>query len=230
MNKKTKQRMAMYRSVRSFLAQNSAEWQNLPELVTMVSDFNNLLAEHEAALVKQGISTKPLTDDKNARLEVIKKQILEGQTALYLYAKRNNLYELRERNKSTLSKLNEGGVLALSLVGEQVRLDLEAYGTNLDSFGLDAVKRSALLQVLGELSELATRIRAAINARKQSTQSILDIERRINELLKDELDRYILLLANSSAVFVNGYRNARMLINYAGSSPKAPEPDDGQAA
>jgi len=230
MNKKTKQRMAMYRSVRSFLAQNSAEWQNLPELVTMVSDFNNLLAEHEAALVKQGISTKPLTDDKNARLEVIKKQLLEGQTALYLYAKRNNLYELRERNKSTLSKLNDGGVLALSLVGEQVRLDLEAYGSNLDSFGLDAVKRSALLQVLGELSELATRIRAAINARKQSTQSILFTERRINELLKDELDRYILLLANSSAVFVNGYRNARMLINYSGSSPKAPEPDDGQAA
>lgn len=61
-------------------------------------------------------------------------------------------------------------------------------------------------------------VRKAIIKRKGITKSIEDLEQEINELLRVELDRLILVFRESEPAFYHSFESARITINYGGGS------------
>ncbi|WP_341900797.1 hypothetical protein [Fluviicola taffensis] len=220
MKRSTANKLNMYESVHAVLTDHQSSWQTVPAFASAVTTFETKLNLLRARLVEQLGATTGVSMEKNLRTEDLRKRMLVMQNALFLLGRASNELQLQERNHLSKSdlihmKLNEFAARCTELKG-----DLTTYGTQLAAYGITQQAIDELIPLLSGIDELNNSTRKAIIKRKSITKAIADLEQELNELLRVELDRLILVFRESEPPFYQSFESARITINYGGGGTR----------
>lgn len=227
MKKRTTNKLVMFQSVRTVLNDYQSEWQGLPVFVQVVSELDSKTTSLRSLLTQQMSLTTGVTESKNQRILLLREELLLMQRALYLLGKATNNVLLKARNKQTKTELFSLNIAQLTVRCNEMKIDLENEGANLAAYGIQPTAVTAILDEINQLNEVQNSSRIAVLKRKSVTTEILETERSLSSLLKDELDTLVLVFKRSNAAFYQAYMNARS-VPQIGKSPDAnDERDDG---
>lgn len=226
MKRTTTNKLNMYQSVHAVLSQYQTVWQGIPAFAGAVSNFESQFELLQTSLVEQSSATTGVSTDKNLRIEELRERILLVQRTLFLLGREQGDTLLQERNRKTKSSLTTMSFGKLAVRCKEVKVDIDAHGSELINYGITPDFIEELNSQLLGIDELNNSVRLAILKRKNATESINDLELAIDKLLRVEMDGLILLFKNTP--FFKAFRHARAVVDYGshgGNGSK--ERDDG---
>lgn len=188
---------------------NQAVWTNVPAFVSAVNLFENNLAVLDTKFSEQSTAMTGVTKEKQELLSRLSEEMMLVHNALYLHGKETNSIILQERNrisKSDLVRMTNGKA---KVHGNDLKNDLQAYGSELEVYGIKAVFISQLIAKIDTLPELIESSRIALLRRKGATRIIEELESKLTEILRDQIDRMMLIFKIDHPAFVLDYQNAR---------------------
>lgn len=96
------------------------------------------------------------------------------------------------------------------------------------AYGIVAESLTNLNKEIDDFEGLVAKPRSGIVARSTATARLIDLFKETNELLREQLDKLMLVLKESYPTFYNEYKAARIIVDLHGSaedSDEAEEPD-----
>ncbi|WP_430404113.1 hypothetical protein [Fluviicola sp.] len=209
MKKTTLNKRSMFGSVHTVLTANQAIWNGVPAFVSAVSLFENNLTVLDTKFSEQSTAMTGVTKEKQELLNRLSEEMILVHNALYLLGKETNSIILQERNrisKSDLVRMTNGKA---KVHGNDLKNDLQVYGSELEVYGITAVFISQLIAKIDTLPELIESSRIALLRRKGATRVIEELESKLTEILRDQIDRMMLIFKTDHPAFVLDYQNAR---------------------
>ncbi len=202
----------MYQNVLAVVKDHQSSWNGIPAIVSVVSEFESLLTNLGSRLNGQSSITQGISDEKQIYIDQLIKDMSLLKKGLFLYAIQTNDLPLRARNKESLTKLKSMGAERLKVSSEALLLDLEAHGTALPDFGITAAQIQDFQSQAALLEERKNSVRQAIIERSIETKAIKDLEKQLNNLLIEQLDRFMSFFQATEPSFFVTYKAARRII------------------
>lgn len=215
MNKITLNKRSMFGSVRTVLEENQTIWISVPAFATAVQQFENKLMVLDTKLSEQSVATTGVTLEKQESMRELFDEMLLVHQALYLFGKDSENMGLRERNKVSKSKLVRLTIGKAKVHAADLKNDLLAHGTSLETYGIGQALITALIAKIDELPELIESSRMALLRRKGITQAIEEVQAKISEILRDRIDRLIKVFKKDYPDFVVIYQHARTALPHS---------------
>ena len=228
MKKRDNQKMNMYNTVLNICKEQQAAWVNIPSFASAIADLEAQLAELNHTHSLRSTSTAGVSATKQAiKLELVDHMYILCK-ALSLKGLELHDLALDLRNRIALSKLKTISANDLLHRMEILEADLAVHGSSLESYGISAQYINETLTLVTNTREILFTPRLAIISRKGLTASLKEQTKRIDALIKNQLDTLILSFKAVLPSFYNAYQNARIVIDY-GHSPDGGglERDDG---
>ena len=227
MKRSTANKLNMYESVHAVLTDHQNSWQNIPAFANAVNTIETKLALLRVRITEQLSATTGVTLEKKLRTEDLRSRMLVIQHALFLLGRASGDIALRERNNHSKSDLRDLNLNEFAARCSELKTDLDTYGAQLAEYGITQQTIDELMPLLLGIDELNNSTRKAIIKRKEITRSISDLEHELDELLRVELDRLILVFKQSDPAFFHSYNSARITIDYGGGrGSRGDEPDN----
>lgn len=231
MKKSTMNHVAMYQTVLSYIREHESEWNAIPKFVETVGQMEYLLDRLQNNFGFQAVKSLGVSENKLIFRNDLLNLVEVMKKALALYGKSTGNVALRERHKEGRYRYQRLPDQKLELLCAVLLSDLDEFGSELVPYGISAALIQELTDKVSLLQETNFSTRKAIVDRSIATQQIDFFEKKINELLREELDALIVPFKNSNSDFYNVYKKTRKVINKSGGRPIRPaERDDGAAA
>jgi len=229
MRRTTTNKLNMYQSVFSVMDDFQSVWQSVPAFVSAYANFNSKLELLRVRLTEHSSTIVGVSVEKGLRLADLRERMLVTHRSLFLYGQAAGNVLLRERNRKTKSGLDKLNIAKLAVCCNELKNDLVLYGAQLSDYGITAEMIAELLPMLSGIDDLNNSPRKAILKRKSTTQSISELERALDEILRTEMDNLILVFKKNQPEFFRAFRDARIVIDYGHhSGGGSAERDDGQ--
>ena len=216
MKKSTANKLNMYESVHAVVNDYQTSWQNVPAFSNAINTFETKLSLLRSQLTQQSGAVTGVTIEKKLRTTDLRNRMLIAQHALFLHGRATVNLVLRERNDFSKTDLIKMTLNEFAIRCSELKEDLDTYGAQLSEYGITQQMTDELIPLLQGIDELNNSTRKAIIKRKEITRSISDLEHELNELLRVELDRLILVFRESVPAFFHSYNSARITIDYGG--------------
>lgn len=223
MKKSTGNKLNMYGSVLSVLNDNQAIWQTIPAFAGAKTSFETKVNQLRMQLTEQLGAVTGISAEKKLRTEDLRSRMLVVQHALFLLGRASGNVQLQERNHASKTILAEMTLNEFAAHCAALKNDLDSYATQLAAYGITQQSIDELIPLLQGIDELNNSTRKAIIKRKGITQAIKDLEHELDELLRVELDRLILVFRQTDPAFYHAYESARITIDYGSSKGHRPE-------
>lgn len=223
MKKSTRNKLNMYGSVLSVLNDHQPTWQAVSAFANAKTAFETKLNQLRVRVTEQLGATTGIALEKKLVTADLRKRILVVQNALFLLGRASGDVVLRERNSQTKTELERLALSELAARCAELKQDLDSYAAQLAPYGITQQSIDELIPLLQGIDELNNSTRKAIIKRKGITQAIKDLEHELDELLRVELDRLILLFKQTHPAFYQAYESARITIDYGTSKGHRPE-------
>ncbi|MBN1650794.1 MAG: hypothetical protein JW857_05675 [Bacteroidales bacterium] len=216
MNKNQINKSRMYFACDLVLDNHSDLVNALPEFLAAHENLKNKLLLIEQYRQVQEVDSTGLTLNKSKLRVDLSKLILQFNSVLKAYAAINKDEVLKTKasyNASSLTRssdpiLYDIGLLLLNLA-TPLKLDLERFFLTQESF-------DSLASILEKFKTAIPEKRIAVGTSKLSTKHIQETFAAIDLLLKEEIDVLIAPFEFMHEDFYNEYKNARIIIDYAG--------------
>ncbi|MDF3027032.1 MAG: hypothetical protein K0S23_1339 [Fluviicola sp.] len=202
---------------------HQSTWSGVPAFVNTVDQFESLLNELNNRLNQQNTVTQGITKDKEAFMDQLIRDISYLKKGLFLHATQTNNLILLERHRESLTKLKSMGAERLKIVSATLLEDLETYESFLTSVGIDAQRIQEFRDMATVLEERKNSVRQAIIERSIETKSIRELEKQLNALLINQLDRFISLFQSTNKPFFDTYKASRKIIGNNGGPKNGPK-------
>ncbi|AEA42334.1 hypothetical protein [Fluviicola taffensis] len=222
MKKTTLSHMAMYQNVLAVVKDHQSSWSGIPGIVTVVDQFESMLNNLGSKMTLQSKITQGITLEKQAFIHELIEQMSLLKKGLFLYATQTNNLDLRARHKeaiSTLKRLTEG---RLQFETAKLLEDLQIHGSSLDTVGISSSDIQVFQNKVALLEERKNSVRQAIIERTIETKGIYELEKKLNDLLINQLDRFISFFQSTNNTFFATYKAARRIIGNSGGSKSNP--------
>lgn len=203
----------MYQAVRRVIQSNSASWNGLAAFENAVTRFSQKVTELENLAYKKSKALLGMKSTRDQKREAIAEQALYVSNALYAYASTIKDEKLKAEVHYSPSELSYS---PLSVFMRLVNGLINAANDNVNEladYGVDQSKIDDLTLAHMEFIEISNLPRQAIVSRKVITQQITNAVHEIDDVLKSQLDKLIVLLTNQDPTFVMTYEGARTIID-----------------
>lgn len=224
MKRSTANKLNMYGSVLSVLNEHQTSWQAIPAMADAKSAFETRLNQLRVRVTEQLSATTGVAIDKHLRLQDLRERLLPVQHALFLLGRATGNILLKERNHLTKSELEKLSLSELAVHCADLKNDLDTYGGQLAGYGITQQALDELIPLLESVGEVNNSTRKAIIKRKNITGSIANLEHELDELLRVELDRLILVFKQTAPALFTSYQSARIIIDYGSRGGRGTEP------
>jgi hypothetical protein len=232
MNNRNNNRLAMVRTTRDYLQTNNSIWTSMPPFAAAFTDLNTRLAEIDATAQKQETPSGKTADKAAARdhLEDVTFLMCQALCVLAHDANDNELLALCDLNRSALDQMDEQ---TLANRAANVLSAADAHKTELAPLQVTQSNHDEFTQALADFNEAKTGPREATATRKVQTELLRVKIQGAMDLLQNKIDRMVDLFSRTHPVFVDGYKNARMIVDRAAtraaaSAPVTPTPPPSQ--
>ncbi|MGD9994053.1 MAG: hypothetical protein AB7S69_12215 [Salinivirgaceae bacterium] len=220
-------KLSSYLALAIVLTKYEAKLALVPALVAVVSRFMALLEEiKEVQQIQEGKTSGSTLQKQKEEAEMIE-ITLRVAAAIYVYATDQKNLELQEEVKISPWYLKRQG--DSSLLNRCKRIHQIASGLDAEAvapFGLLPETISGLQKEIADFDALIAKPRTAIVTRSTATQRLKELFKETDLLLRDEMDKLMLVVKDQDPVFYNEYKAARIIVDLRG----AYEPDEEENA
>lgn len=233
MNTKQTNTVTMYKTVTAHLDDHSAIWSTMAPLQAAVTQFKGKIASIDATAQQQEAPNGATDDKAEARdaLEDVLFLACEALGALAHASNDNDLFALTDVTRTRLDRMDaeELSNRAVSVLAAATTRKTELATVQVTQANLDELD-----QALQDFNAAKTGPRTAVAARSVHTESLPNLIREANGILRNQIDRMVSLFKRTNPEFVSGYQSARVIIDRAAthaavkSSAPAPGPQPAQ--
>ncbi len=226
MNNRDNNRLTMVRTTRDYLETNNSIWNSMTPLATAVTQLDAKLTEIDAAAQKQETPSGRTADKTAARDHLENVTFLMCQ-ALYVLAhdaNNNEVLALCDLNRSALDAMDEQ---TLATRAANVLATADAHKTELVALQVMQANHEEFTQALADFNEAKTGPREATATRRVQTELLRAKIQEAISLLENKIDRMVDLFSRTHPEFVDGYKNARMIVDRAATHRGGTPPADG---
>lgn len=210
----TKNKLVMYKMVRDTIIANGTSWEGVPAFVNTVENYNakvHLLEEKENHQLAITVGVSAVKDQ--LKIEKVHKIIRISGALVALGTAMKDEKLRREMNFTVPKLLKASRVDFLSKVDRIIDRASENSDALVD-FGISAQDLIDLATIRTEMDASLSSPRIAIVNRKKTNIEIRELEREIDILLKDGLDKLMLVIKDSDPDFFSSYSGVRTVIPY----------------
>ncbi|MGD9993922.1 MAG: hypothetical protein AB7S69_11535 [Salinivirgaceae bacterium] len=224
MNRVQNNHLSSYLAVANILTKYGAKLALVPAIAAVVSKFMALLEElKEVQQIQEGKSTGTTLQKQKEEAEMIE-ITLRVAASIYVYAVDQNNLELQQEVKVSPSYLKTIG--DNSLLNRCNRIHQIASGLDAEAlapYGLLPETTSGLRKEIDDFAALVAKPRTAIVARSTATSRLQELFKEINTLLREQMDKLMLVIKDQEPVFYNEYKAARVIVDLRGAYEKEEE-------
>jgi hypothetical protein len=228
MNTELTNRVTMFKTVASFLENNSTIWNTMAPLQTAVTQFKAKIAAIDTTAQKQE-APNGATDDKTEARHALEDVLFLACEALGVLAHTSNDNDLAALTDVTRTSLDRMNAEELSNRAVSVLAAATTRKTELATLQVTQANLDELDQALQDFNAAKTGPRTATAARVVQTDSLPRLIREASGILRNQIDRMVSLFKRSNPDFASGYQSARVIVDRAathaaGKSTPAPAP------
>ena len=224
-----KNKLRMYKAVKTVFSVHQTSWTGLPALVTAHDAFTEKLTQLETLGDEQDLKTSGVTKHKHMVHEATAKAVLKIAKGLRVYALENNLVELSENLNFTLTDVLHRSEIKASHLFNFVLEKAEELIAELADYNITPARLAEVQALSAEFETLRFATRDAVIERKFITSSINAIEEEMDALLKDKVDLLMATLETEHKKFFSQYFNARHIVKFGFGGFKGESEVDGDA-
>ncbi len=203
----------MYKTVKN-VVDSANSWTGFTAFEAAYTAFGSKLTQLENFAYNQTLALVGVKTVKEAKRTEAAKFTLEVAASLAAFASTTGNVELRERMKISPSKLKYGAahhsLQLIDLVIEKATLHLNDLG----DFGVDQAKLTALINKRDQVNIVFNAPRQAIVDRKVMTAKMDELVLEIDRILREQLDKLMLILDPQDHEFFLSYNAARVIVDH----------------
>jgi len=225
MTNRQKNKRTMYKAVLA--------WCNLylPTLKTLIGAFEDMAAEF-ADLVKQ-IDTAAATrnnanagtyETRDAATESLIDVLIEVAGALFAYASKKKLADVKSMTDVRPSKLEDMPKVELEQKAKDIADLAQKYTAEIVSFGTTAEKITELNTMIAAFSTSEDAVDTGVGKRMGAVKSLGSLIRETDALLVEQFDKTMLNIKRTNPDIYAEYLAARTIYDRGGSQGQTPAP------
>ncbi|MGD9991697.1 MAG: hypothetical protein AB7S69_00240 [Salinivirgaceae bacterium] len=221
MNKKQSNHLSSYLAVAFVLTKYEAKVGLVPALEAAVTKFTSLLNElQEVRQIQEGRISGAALQKQKEEDEMIEAS-LRVAAGIYVFAREQDNLELQQKMKVSDSNLRKMGNSALlSQCTLIYNLAMELNSEALVPFGILPESLAGLKKEIDDFALLVGKPRSGIVARSAATLRLQELFKEIGELLREEMDKLMLVIKGQEPAFYNEYKAARVIVDLRGPYEK----------
>lgn len=206
-------KLTMYEAVDSVMDKNSAIWTPVTSVSDISTKVKSIITDIQNLRQIQELNTKGITVNKATIREQLTEATLKLSRAMAAFASLNNNYQLLSEVNYTLSALNKSRDNIFYDIAVLIQNKAKQYETELAEFLIKPEDITGQQTLIDQFIEAVPEKRVAVTASKTSTTDLKLKFKEMDVLLKEKLDRLILLFKSENPDFVQQYFNARIIID-----------------
>lgn len=212
MNKEQGNHFQMHLNVQGYMDEQTVVWSKIPRIVSYKNDFDALLTRiSEVAELAQ--STVAVTERKNILKKGIgaKCAILSGAMQAFAYEKGDmDLVKKVSITRSVIEKMKEQDIDAsVKSMLNLLRKNLE----ELADYGVNEQMAIELETTLEDFNALIGKPRTLMNKKYVALDTLDKLFTETNELLKNKMDKLMLMFKETENGFYDGYERSRVIVD-----------------
>jgi hypothetical protein len=213
MRKKLENRLTMYEGLMTLLQDNADKAQSVTGFAASVSDFGSVVDELKEKYIETERATAGKTSHKYDSEDALVDCLPGVCSVLYVYGRKQNNREIMERADISESRLRRMRDTDLASYGADIANMAEANSAGLTGLVLPEAR-------IPDIKEKAAAYNAAIGSRESGVAerigvnaALADLFDRADDIINDELDRYMELVRSDDPEFYNMYKAALVIKN-----------------
>lgn len=209
-------RATMFKTVDAYLDQNNAVWNGMAPFVDAAQAFKTKIAAIDAAAQKQEAPTGATADKASARetLEDVLFLTCQALSVLAHSGNDNDLLALTNLSASDIHRLTE---TELSNRAASVMTAANARKPGLATMQVTQANIDEFDQAIQNFNAAKAAPRTKTADRVAQTQSLSELIREGNEILRNRIDSLVNLFRRTNPDVVAGYKAARVIVDRAAS-------------
>jgi hypothetical protein len=230
MNRKQLNQTGMGNTVSAYMAKNNTIWSGNVAMTATVSDLNTAIATTSGKAQMQETPTSGAEDQKQQVRHDYEDEILRIAHQLSALAAKNNDANLGAQTELTLPQLDKMSDDILENEGKRISGLATANLAALADYGIVAADVTGLNTLTTQFDGLKTAPRTAIAGRSGQTKTMPTAIQSIMSILRNRLDKQMVMFKKTQPEFYAGYLSARVIIDRGGHSGGASPSPAPQAA
>jgi len=207
-------RVTMFKTVSTYMADHTAVWSTMLPLQTAMTEVDAGIAAIDAAALKHGTPQGATADKADARDDLEDATFLMCE-ALGVLAHDSGDNDLLAVTRVTRTLLDRMGEEELSTRATAVLAQANAHKTELVPYQVSQANIDEMSSALTEFNQAKTGPRTATAERAVLTESLPRLAKATNDILKNRVDRLVSQFSRTNPDFVAGYENARVIVDRA---------------
>jgi len=210
----------MYKTVANYMEVHNDVWNDMPPMFPAVEEFRNKIAAIDTA-VQQQETPSGATDSKAEARDALEDVLFLIGEALAVFAHSTNDHDLLALTSLSPSQLDRLPADELVHGATTVLAQANARKTELAVMHVTQANIDELAQALAVFADAKEQPRADTVERMTQTESLSNLMREANDILRNRIDRLVNLFSRSNPDFVTGYRAARVVVDRAATHTSA---------
>lgn len=211
MKKKLENKLTMYEGILALLQANSDKIRTVGGFADAVNKFGAVMGDLKSKSIEVDSATTGKTSVKYGAEDALVNALLPVCAALFVYGRQEKIPAIKERVKTTKSKLQTMRDTELASFGNAVTGLAETNAKGIEPFGITAEKIADLKAKAQAYASAIGERESSVAGRKGARGSMNELFDRADEILSEELDHFIEMLRPVDAELYNKYFAARII-------------------
>ncbi|MDD8018847.1 MAG: hypothetical protein PHP42_10780 [Bacteroidota bacterium] len=211
MNKRQENRLTMYEGLLTLLQTNDAKVKSVGGFSQAVTELTAMVNELKTKSTEVNGATAGKTQTKYNAEDALVSLLLPICSAVYLHGRKQNNAEIKEKAHMTESRLRSMRDTELAAFGGVIADLATANAEGVAAFGITAEKVTELIAKAQAYSTAIGVRESSVAERKGARGSMSDLFDKADELLSEEIDRFMEMLRANETEFYNMYFSVRVV-------------------
>ncbi len=211
MNKRQENKLTMYEGLLTLLQANSDKTQTVGGFTEAVNEFNTVITDLKTKSIEADGVSVGKTSVKWVAEDALVAALLPVCSALFIYGRKQGIIEIKERVDITEGKLRAMRDTEFASFGNAVAEMAETNAKEIGVYGITPEKIADLKAKAQAYNSAIGAKESSVADRKGARGSMNELFDRADELLNEELDRFIEMLRPADTELYNKYFAARII-------------------
>jgi hypothetical protein len=226
MNKKDEAKLSMYKAVEAHCTNNQTI---IATSVPFQASFTTFVAKLASLFVTESSAqkqTKGIAVDKEALKQLLVKDAFEMASVVFAFASKTKNDTLRQAVNYSITDLDRLKDELIVPVASNIKKAASDNLTALAEYGVTTAKITAMQVSMDNYAAATQKPRLAKAQKTTDNKNVKTVMQEIDNILKNEMDKTIVVFKAANPNFVIKYKEVRIIVNPGAAAKKANPKDE----